>query len=135
MITNGNNISGFAVIFYNALLPLNDLADFKIKFGNINTRYMIDSPFWGSAVRIIIAHGTLHVEGVAKTTKRVFLEEKSKCDAYINMPMNLLLAFASGQIGIFVVGLHWLTGSVEVRGHFYVFGLLRLFDFFKKISW
>jgi hypothetical protein len=129
-----NNISGFAAIFYSALMPLNDLADFKIKFGNINKCYMIDSPYWRSAVKIIIAHGTLLVEGVSKTTKGILPEERSQCDAYIKMPMNLLLTFTCGQAGIFSVALRWLLGSVEVKGHFYLFGLLKLFDFFKKSS-
>jgi hypothetical protein len=129
-----NNISGFAAIFYNALMPLNDLADFKIRFGNTNKRYMIDSPYWISAARISIDHGTLLVEGVCKTSEGIFLEERSQCDAYINMPMNLLLAFAGGQAGIFAVALRWLLGSVEVKGHFSLFGLLILFKFFHKSS-
>jgi hypothetical protein len=134
MTMNKNTISGYAAIFYNALMPLNDLADFKIKFGNMNKRYMIDSPYWKNAVRIIIAHGTLLVEGVCKTEEGIFLEERSQCDAYINMPMNLLLAFSSGQTGIFTVALRWLLGSVEVKGHFYLFGLLVLFKYFHKSS-
>ena len=115
-------------------MPLNDLADFKIKFGNINKCYMIDSPYWGCAVRISIFHGTLLVEGVSKTSKGIFLEERSQCDAYINMPMNLLLAFTGGQAGIFSVALPWLMGSVKVKGYVYLFGLLALFDFFKCYS-
>jgi hypothetical protein len=134
MTMNKNIISGYAAIFYNALMPLNDLADFKKKFGNINKRYMIDSPYWSSAAKIVIAHGTLRVDGVSKTPKKIFLEERSQCDAYINMPMNLLLAFASGQTGFFTVALHWLLGSVEVKGHIYLFGLLMLFEFFHKFS-
>jgi hypothetical protein len=134
MRTNNNACTGYAVIFYNALMPLNDLADFKIKFGNINKSYMIDSPYWGSAARIIIAHGTLLVEGVCKTEKGIFLKERSQCNAYINMPMYLLLMFASGQAGIFSVALRWLLGRVEVKGYFYLFGLLALFEFFKNTS-
>jgi hypothetical protein len=134
MVMNKNKISGYAAIFYNALMPLNDLADFKIKFGNINKRYMIDSPYWGSAVRIIIVHGTLLVEGVNKANKIIFLEERSQCDAYINMPMYLLLTFAGGQAGIISVALRWLTGSVKVKGYLYLFGLLRLFNYFHKSS-
>jgi hypothetical protein len=132
MTANSNAISGFAAIFYNVLMPLNDLADFKMKFRAVDKSYMIDSPYWGSAVRIIIAHGALYVEGVSKTTKSKFLEERSRCDAYINMPMCLLLAFVNGQAGIFSVALRWLQGSVEVKGHFYLFSLRALFDFFKS---
>jgi hypothetical protein len=129
-----NNISGYATIFYNALMPLNDLADFKLIFVNINKRYMIDSPYWSCAVRIIIAHGTLLVEGVSKNIKGIFLEERLQCDAYINMPMNLMLAFVNGQAGIFNVALSWLLGRVEVKGHLYLFGLHMLFKFFHKSS-
>ncbi len=122
------------MIFYHALMPLNDLADFKMKFGTADKSYMIDSPYWRSAVRIIIAHGTLLVEGVSKITKNTFLEERSQCDAYINMPMNLLLTFVNGQAGMFSVAFRWLLGSVEVKGHLYLLGLLKLFDLFKSSS-
>lgn len=122
------------MIFYSALMPLNDRADFKKKFGNNHKRYLIDSPYWGSAVGIIIAHGTLLVEGVSKTENEVFREIRSQYDAYIHMPMDLILAFVNGQAGIVNVAARWLLGSVEVKGHFYLFGLLALFKFFHGSS-
>jgi hypothetical protein len=134
MRTNNNTCSGYAAIFYNALMPLNDRADFKMKFRAVDKSYMIDSPYWGCAVRITVNHGNLIMEEVSKTARSLFLEERLGCNAYIKMPMNILLAFASGQIGIFAVAVRWLMGSVEVRGHFNLFGLLVLFKFFQKSS-
>jgi hypothetical protein len=129
-----NNISGYAAIFYNALMPLNDREDFKMQYGAINKSYMIDSPYWEQAVNIIINHGEILVKGVSKVTEDRFLKEKSTCNAYISMPMQLLLAFVNKQLGIFNMASHWLMRNIEMRGHIQLFGLLRLFYFFKKSS-
>lgn len=121
-------------MFYNALMPLNDQADFKTKFAAVERSYMIDSPYWGCAARITVTQGTLLVEGVSKTGLGLFLEEQSRCDAYINMPLYLLLTFVNGQAGIYSVAIQWLMGRVEVKGYIYLFGLLALFGYFKRTS-
>jgi hypothetical protein len=127
-----NNISGYAAIFYNSLMPLNGHGDFKLRYGTMGKTYMIDSPYWKNAVRIIIDHGAILVKGVNKNSKDDFLEEKSQCHAYINMPMQLLLAFVNGQASIFRVILFWLRGHIKLRGYFYIVGLLTLFNFFRR---
>lgn len=131
---NDNTISGYAAIFYNALMPLNDLKDFRLQYGNVSKSYMMDSPYWRNAVRIIIDHGAILVKGVSKDDKGAFLEEKSRCHGYINMPMQLLLAFVNGQASIFRVILCWLRGSVRLRGYYNLLGLLRLFIFYIRLS-
>lgn len=95
---------------------------------------MLDSPYWKNAVRIIIDNGVILVKGVSKDTEDAFLEEKSRCQACINMPMQLLLAFVNGQAGIFTVILCWLRGNVGLRGYFNLIGLLGLFNFYIRLS-
>jgi hypothetical protein len=129
-----NDICGYAAMFYNALMPLNDIRDFQIRYGTMSKSYMIDSTYWGNAARIIIDHGAILVKGVSKDDEDAFLEEKSQCHAYINMPMQLLLAFVNRQFGIFRVILFWLRGRVKLRGYFNLIGLLALFNFYIKSS-
>ena len=131
---NDTIISGYAAIFYNSLMPLNGFKDFQERYGNVSKSYMMDSPYWRNAVRIIIDHGVILVQGVPKDKEVAFLKEKSRCHGYINMPMQLLLAFVNGQACIFRVILCWLRGSVRLRGYCNLMGLLRLFNFYIRLS-
>ena len=129
-----NSMSGYALLFYNALMPLNELGGFKKRFNAVYRRYMIDSPYWRNAVSIIIDHGTILVKGISKAEEYFFMEEKSRSHGYINMPMQLLLAFVNGQAGILTVAVCWLRGSVAMKGCLGLLGLLALFNFYVQSS-
>lgn len=118
---------GYAGMIINLLAPLRGLDSFKRLSGGMRKRFMIDSPYWRSAVMIVIDDGRLGLEEVAKSPQGGFITMVAGCDAFVEIPMPLLMAFVMGRTGIVRMSLHLLSGRIKAKGVLQLIHLLRIF--------
>ncbi|MDD5712687.1 MAG: hypothetical protein PHY31_08020 [Smithellaceae bacterium] len=121
-----DGLAGYAGIIGNALLPLNNLALFRKRYGRTNCRFILDSPYWLYAAGIVVDRGTLSVHGLRKDVAG-YMREIDESDGYVRMSTYDYLAFAGGRMSVATLIKRWFSGKIILAKPFRLLRLLRMY--------
>jgi hypothetical protein len=128
-IMEENNLTGYARIIGNALMPLNQHDVFRKKYSNCHKQFILDSPHWVSAALIVVHHGRLSVDGIGKEPADEFRRMIDDSDAYLEMSTYDFLAFAMKRLTLIGLLRRWLNHNMRIKRPLRLLTLYRIYHF------
>jgi hypothetical protein len=122
-------IRGFAVLINSILTPLNDNKDFQEKFGNVNTKILLNASNLNNAALIVIERGFVRVESIPNKPEANLKKKKVGWNGFLEMDTQTFLAIAMNRLSLIGVAKKWLTRKIKMRGIMKLLILLKMFRF------
>jgi len=127
-IMEGHKLTGDGGIIDNALMPLNTQDKFRKRYAHCHKQFILDSPHWTVAAVIVVDHGTLIVRGIAKEPLDPFRRFIHDSDAYLEMGLYDLLAFAMKRLTLAGILWRWFTHRIKVKRPLRLLKLYRIYS-------
>lgn len=122
-------LRGFAILINSILTPLNENKEFKEKFGNIDTKILLNASNLDFAALITINDGIIRVESIPNKPKANLKKRKIGWKGFLEMDTYTFLSIAMNNLSLLGIGKKWLTRKVKMRGIRKLLILLKVFKF------